>query len=183
MKILKTGFILAAAALCACAGAVTLKAADGTAYYFGKVEYFSPDGNLPYGKTESAVKREVLDGGARIIETVTQPGAAPGVPAKEIVTELKRLKKKLVYSAADAKGTFSGTVTFKDPELKSWTYNIKLAKGGDIKGSGSVSAEGIKTEKQLTEGRPMLMKETLKTVSEAEYLRRVAEFKPHKWAE
>lgn len=182
MNALKSTLILAAAALCACAGAVTLKAAGGTAYYFGPVELLSPDGRLPYGKTEAAVKREVLDGGARIIETVTQPGAAPGVPAKEIVTEL-RLKKKLVYSVSDAKGSFSGTVTFKDPELKSWTYNIKLAKGGGIKGSGSVSEEGIKTEKQLTGGRPMLVRETLKAVSEAEYLRRVEEFKPHKWAE
>lgn len=183
MNALKTSLILAAAALCACAGAVTLKAAGGTAYYFGPVELLSPDGRLPYGKTEAALKREILDGGARIIETVTQPGAAPGVPARETVTELRRLKKKLAYSVSDAKGSFSGTVTFKDPELKSWTYNIKLAKGGDIKGSGSVSEAGIKTEKQLAGGRPMLVRENLKAVTEAEYLRRVEEFKPHKWAE
>lgn len=184
MKALMTGLIVAAAALAACAGAVTLKAAGGTAYYYGQASFFSPDGRLPYGKTDSAVKREVLDGGARIIETVTQPAASPGMRPKESVTELKRRKKTLVYDASDAKGTFSGTVAFKGPELKSWTYNIKLAKGGAIKGSGEVSEEGIKTEKQISGGgRPMLVKEDLKKVSEQVYTLRVNEMRPPSLAE
>lgn len=184
MKALMTCLILAAAALAACAGAVTLKAAGGTAYYYGQVSLFSPDGRLPYGKTDSAVKREVLDGGARIIETVTQPAAGHGMRPKESVTELKRRKKTLVYDASDAKGTFSGTVVFKGPELKNWTYNIKLAKGGEIKGSGSLSEEGIKTEKQLTGGgRPMMVKEDLKAVSEQVYSMQVSEMNPPRLAE
>ena len=119
MKALMTGLIVAAAALAACAGAVTLKATGGTAHYYGRVSFFSPDGRLPYGKTDSAVKREVLDDGARIIETVTQPAAGHGMRPKESVTELKRRNKTLVYDASDTKGTFSGTVVFNSPGLKS----------------------------------------------------------------
>lgn len=184
MKALMTGLIVAAAALAACAGAVTLKAAAGTAYYYGQVSMFSPDGRLPYGKTDSAVKREVLDGGARIIETVTQPAASPGMRAKESVTELKRRKKTLVYDASDDKGTFSGTVSFKGPKLEDWTYDIKLAKGGTIKGHATLSEEGIKTEKQLSGvSRPMLVKEDLKPVSEQVYNMRVNEMRPPRFAE
>ena len=179
MNALKAVLILGASALAACAGAVTLKADAGTAYYFGPAAFFSPDGRLPYGKTDSAVKREVLDGGARIIETVTQPAPAPGMRPKESVTELKRRKQTLVYTASDDKGTFSGTVTFKDPALKSWTYKIKMAKGGEITGTGSLSEEGIKTEKRITgPGRPMLAREDLKPVSEENYLYQVKLMRP-----
>ena len=129
MEAFKVGLIIIAAALSACAGAVALKAAGGTAYYYGQVSFLSPDGKLPYNKTDSVVKRETLDGGARIIETVTQPGSGHGMRPKEFVTELKRRKKTLVYDASDAGGAFTGTLTYKDPELKTWTYNIKLKDG------------------------------------------------------
>ncbi|HCC46503.1 MAG TPA: hypothetical protein DEQ38_00040 [Elusimicrobia bacterium] len=181
MEIFKIGFITMAAALSACAGTIVIKAAGGAAYYSGQASFFSPDGRLPYGKTDSVVKREILDGGARIIETVTQPGNSPSMQPKQIVTELKRRKKTLIYAASDAGGTFSGTVTFKDGDLKSWTYNIKLKAGGAVKGSGKLDAEGIKTEKQLTGGRPMLVKEDLKTISEEEYTVALNLMKPQGW--
>jgi len=184
METFKVGLIIIAAALSACAGAAALKAAGGTSYYYGQVSFFSPDGKLPYGKTDSAVKREVLESGARIIETVTQPGSGHSMRPKEYVTELKRLKKTLVYSASDAGGTFTGTLTFKDRELKAWTYDIKLKTGGEIKGFGALSADGIKTEKQLSgPGRPMLIKEDLKTVSDREYKMRANEMRPPGGAE
>lgn len=178
MEILKSGLIVAAAALSACAGTVVIKAPGGAAYYCGEVAFFSPDGRLPYGKTEAAVKREILDNGALIIETVTQPAPSPSMPPKTIVTELKRRKGKLVYDASDAAGTFTGTLTFRDAELKSWTYNIRLKAGGTVKGSGSLTAEGIKTAKQLTGGRPMSVKEDLKTASEEQYTAAVNSMKP-----
>lgn len=183
MEIFKTGFVVMATALSACAGTIAIKAAGGAAYYYGEVSYFSPDGRLPYGKSESAVKREILDGGARIIETVTQPGNSPSMPARTIVTELKRIRKTLAYSAADEGGTFSGKVTFKDAGLKTWTYDIKLKDGGAVKGSGKLTAEGISTEKQLTGGRPMSIKEDLKTVSEEQYTAAVNSMKPARGAE
>jgi len=184
MEVFKVGIIIIAGVLSACAGAVTLKAAGGTAYYYGQVSFFSPDGKLPYNKTDSAVKREVLDGGARIIETVTQPGSGHSMRPKEFVTELKRRKKTLVYDVSDAGATFTGTVTYKDPGLKTWTYNIKLKAGGAIKGSGKLSLEDIRTEKQLSGvSRPMLIKEDLKTVPEREYKMRVDEMRPPGGAE
>ena len=184
MEAFKVGFIIVAAALSACAGTVVLKAAGGTAYYYGQVSFFSPDGKLPYNKTDSAVKREVLDGGDRIVETVTQPGSGHSMRPKEFITGLKRRKKTLVYDASDAGGTFTGTVTYKDPGLKAWAYDIKLKAGGAIKGSGKLSPEGITTEKQLSGGsRPMLVKEDLKTVPEREYKMRVDEMRPPGGAE
>ncbi|MDO8804145.1 MAG: hypothetical protein Q7R35_06930 [Elusimicrobiota bacterium] len=184
MQFFKVGFIIIGAALSACAGTGAPKAAGGTAYYYGQVSYLSPDGKLPYNSTDSAVKREMLDGGARLIETVTQPGSGHSMRPKEFVTKLKRRKKTLVYDASDSGGTFTGTLTFKDRRLRSWTYRIKLKDGGAIKGSGRLSPEGIKTEKQLTgTGRPMLIREDLKAVTEQEYEMRVNEMRPPGGAE
>jgi len=183
MEFFKTGFIVMATALSACAGTVAVKVTDGAAYYCGESSFFSPDGRLPYGSAETAVKREILSGGARIIETVTQPGHSPGMPAKTIVTELKRRGKRLVYDVSDAGGTFSGTITFKNGQLNSWTYDLKLKDGGTVKGSGSLTGEGIRTEKQLTGGRPMLVKDDLKTASESKYNRTVGMMKPPAGAE
>jgi len=184
MEAFKIGFIIIAAALSACAGTVVLKAAGGTAYYYGQVSFFSPDGKLPYNNTDSAVKREVLDGGARIIETVTKPGPAHGMRPKEFVTELRRRKKTLVYDVSDAGGNFTGTVTFKDAGLKTWTYNIKLKAGGTIKGSGGLTPEGLKTEKRIAGvDRPMLVREDLKTISERDYKMYVNEMRPPGGAE
>ena len=195
MGFFKAGLVIIAAVFSACAGAMALpakqpggqasggKAEDGTAYYYGQASFFSPDGKLPYGNTDSAVRREISGGGSCITETVTQPGSAHSMRPKEIVTVLKRRKKTLVYDASDSGGTFSGAVAFKDPGLTAWTYNIKLKAGGAITGSGSLSPEGIKTEKQLAGVRPMSVKEDLKTVSEKEYKMRVNDMRPPAGAE
>lgn len=184
MDIFKIGLIILAAAAAACAGAVVLKVQNGEAFYYGQVSFFSPDGKLPYGETESVVKREVLENGARIVETVTQPGRAPGMRPVEIVTELKRRGKTLAYDAKDAGGTFSGRLIFKDSGLKAWTYDIKLRDGGTITGTGELTPAGIKTAKQLAgTARAMLVKEDLGVIKAAEYARRVAEMMPARGAE
>ena len=184
MKAFKVGLIIIAAVLPSCAGNMVLRAADGAAYYYGQVSFFSPDGKLPYGNTDSAVKREVMDGGERIVETVTQPGPGHAMSPREFVTELKRRKKTLVYDVSDAGGTFTGSVTYKDSGLKAWTYDIKLKEGGTIKGSGWLTPEGVKTEKRLLGvARPMTVREDLKTVSEGEYKMRVDEMRPPAGAE
>ena len=184
MAALRIGFIIIAVTLSFCVGAAAPGGAGSSAYYYGQVASFSSDGRIPYGNTESAVKREILDDGARIVETVTQPGPSPSMRPKEIVTKLKRRHKTLVYDAADAGGTLAGTVTFQDPDLKIWTYDIELKAGGTIKGSGKLLPDGIKTEKHFSGGgRPMSVKEDLKAVSEREYRMRVGEMHPPKGAE
>lgn len=184
MDIFKIGLVILAGAAAACAGAVVLKVPDGEAFYYGQVSYFSPNGKLPYGETESAVKREILENGSRILETVTQPGRAPGMRPVQIVTELKRRGKSLVYDAADAGATFTGRLTFKDAGLKAWTYDIKLKDGGTITGTGELTPAGIKTAKLLGgAARPMLIKEDLGAIKAAEYTRRVAEMAPARGAE
>lgn len=184
MDVFKIGLIILAAAAAACAGAVVLKVADGEAFYYGQVSFFSPNGKLPYGEGESAVKREILENGSRIVETVTQPGRAPGMRAVEIVTVLKRRGKTLAYDASDAGATFSGRLIFKDASLKAWTYDIKLKEGGTITGTGELTPAGIKTSKLLSgTARPMLIKEDLGVIKPAEYARRVAEMAPARGAE
>lgn len=184
MQALKIGFMLIAAALWACAGAATPAAAGSTVYYFGRISFFSPDGRIPYGRTEAAVKREILDGGARIIETVTQPGPSPSMRPRETVTVLKRRQETRVYDVSDAGGTLAGTVTFQDPGLETWALDMSLKGGGTITGSGKLSPEGIKAEKRLPDAtRPVFVTEDLRTVSETEYKRRVSEMHPPKWAE
>ena len=59
MDIFKIGLVILAGAAAACAGAVVLKVPDGEAFYYGQVSFFSPNGKLPYGETESAVKRDL----------------------------------------------------------------------------------------------------------------------------
>jgi hypothetical protein len=184
MDVLKIGLIILAAAAAACAGAVVLKVPNGDAFYYGQVTFFSPDGKLPYGGTESVVKREISDNGARIVETVTQPGRAPGMRQAEIVTELRRRGKTLAYDAKDAGATFTGRLIFKDAGLKAWTYDIKLKDGGTLTGTGELTAAGIRTAKQLAgTARPMLIKEDLGVIKAAEYTRRVAEMAPARGAE
>jgi hypothetical protein len=184
MDTFKIGLVILAAAAAACAGAVVLKVPEGEAFYYGQVSFFSPNGKLPYGETESVVKREILENGARIVETVTQPGRAPGMRPAAIVTVLKRRGKTLAYYATDSGATFTGRLTFKDAGLKAWTYDIKLKDGGTITGAGELTPAGIKTAKQLGGvARPMLIKEDLGTIKAAEYMRRVAEMAPPRWAE
>lgn len=158
--------------------------ADGTAYYFGRASSFSPDGRIPYDAAESALKREILKGGALIRETYTRPGLSPSMPALRSVTELKRRGRSLVYDASDAGKTFRGKVAFQDPGLKAWTYKLKLKAGGELTGSGEVSADGLKTRKLVSgPGRPMSVQEDLKTVSESEYQDRLRDMQPPRGAE
>lgn len=175
---------LALAAGCAASPRPTAPAAaDGTAWYFGPSSYFSPDGRIPYGGTESAVRREISGGGALIVETVTQPGHSPSMPAMVSVARMSRRGGSLVYDAADDEKTFSGTVTFSSADLSSWTYDLELARGGTVTGSGSLSGGAIRTEKLLGLERPMLVREELKAVSEREYSMRAAEMRPPRGAE
>ena len=160
-----------------CAGTPARKPAEGTVYYFGQVRYSSVDGKQPYGGTTSAVMREVLAGGDRIIETVTQPGRSPATPSQTFVTRITRRDHALVYDAADDEKTFTGSLTFSGPDLAAWAYDIKLASGA-LTGSGRLTAAGIATDKTLAIARPVRITEDLRVVTKAEYEAQIAGMRP-----
>lgn len=168
--------ILLSVAAAACSGTAPRPAADSVSLYYGQSVFLSPDGRLPYNKTEAALKREVLEGGALVRETFTRPGAAPGVPPELVVVELRRRGESLVY---EAKGSFSGTATFASPRLKGWTLDLKAGAGGSMTGSGTASSSGYRVERRLSGvARPMLIKEELKAVTAEDYERRVRALRP-----
>ncbi|HOI42366.1 MAG TPA: hypothetical protein PK523_05415 [Elusimicrobiales bacterium] len=169
----------AAALLSACAAPAFIKDVAGTGYYHGETRFFSPDGRLPYGGADSALKREVLDGGGMIIETFTQPGVSPGMPPEERITTLTRIGRSLSYSVSGYGSALSGTVTFSGRTLDKWKYDLRPEGGGYLTGEGEIKDGVLLTEKKLDQpGRPMLVREELKKVSRESYFRRVEEMKP-----
>ncbi len=182
MKNGKIFLLLACALAFGCAGPRVKGPADGAVYYFGPVKYFSADGLTPYGATESLVRREISAGGALIVETVTQPGRFPSLPTQTFVTRLARRGHGLVYSAADEERTFSGSLTFAGRDLAAWTYDITLAAGGTITGSGRLNNIGISTEKIMSGARPVRIVEDLRTISRAAYEVKLAGLLPAKEA-
>lgn len=147
-------------------------ASPGTAYYFGDVAFFSPDGNKPAGKTVSLVKRIIKHGGRQIVEIVLQPARDPRQKPKEIVTTMRQVADTKVFQAADREHTFAGSLTFKDDSFDRWTYDIRLKDGSRIIGEGALDAEGIKTNKTFSspQGAPIiLIKEDLRSITASEY--------------
>lgn len=172
-------FACAAAQLCACAAPGFIKNAGRVEHYFGETRFFSPDGRLPYGGGDSALKREIVEGGGMIIETFTQPGVSPGMPPEERVTTLTRIGRSLSYSVSEYGGALSGTVTFSDLDLDKWEYDLRPEGGGYLTGAGGIKNGELVAEKKLDQpGRPMLVREKLEPVSREEYSRRVEGMKP-----
>lgn len=183
MKTSNTCLLLGFAFLAGCAGTPAVRRADSTAYYFGTVKYSSLDGRMPFGKTRSAAKREISAGGALVVETVTEPGRSPSMPAQTFTTRITRRGETLVYDAADDEKTFTGTVTFSGPGLEAWTYDIKLVKGGELTGSGKLTPEGLSAVKVMAGPDEVKITEELKTVSQDEYAREIEEMRPPVGAE
>ncbi|KAF0126046.1 MAG: hypothetical protein FD189_1401 [Elusimicrobia bacterium] len=169
----------AAVLLSACAAPSFIKGTGGVEYYGGTTGFFSPDGRLPYGSSDSAVKREVAEGGGMIIETFTQPGVSPGMPPEEHITTLTRIGRSLSYSVSEYGSELSGTVTFSGRGLDKWTYDLALEGRGYLTGTGEIKGDALVTEKKLDQpGRPMLIRDSLKKVSRESYSRQVAGMKP-----
>ena len=72
---MKTNTLLAMLALAA--GCVTRPAPHVT-YYTGAITYSSPDGRLPYNRTEALLRREVV--GRAVVDTRTESGNSPSMP-------------------------------------------------------------------------------------------------------
>lgn len=179
--ITKTVALFSLCLLCAVssdADSVRLEASDGASYFAGDSSRFSPDGRIPYGKSEVAVKREVLSNGTRLVETVTEAGAAPGVPPFVTVTDWRRREGTLQYDLDDPSGWSSGTMTFKDAKLSEWTVERRTEAGEKVTGVGRVTNAMLINEfqRQISGGRIMLVKEELKVVSAARYELAVGSF-------
>jgi hypothetical protein len=162
-----------------CAGPSFIKGAGGVEHYHGSTRFFSPDGRLPYGGSDSALKREIVEGGGMIIETFTQPGVSPGMPPEERITTLTRIGRSLSYSVSEYGSALNGTVTFSGRGLDKWTYDLALEGGGYLTGAGAIKGGVLTTEKKLDQpGRPMLVRDELKKVSRESYYRQVEGMKP-----
>ena len=133
---------------------------------------------MPLGKTRSAAKREISNGGALIVETVTEPGRSPSAPAQTFTTRITRRGETLVYDAADDEKTFSGTMTFSGPGLEAWTYDLKIAKGGALTGTGRLTPEGLSAVKLMTGPDEVKITDELKTVTREEYAREIEAMRP-----
>ena len=149
---------------------------DAVFYYSGPATFTSGDGK-PYGSTTSLVKREVLPSRGLIVETVVQLAREPGAPAREIVTTLTRRADTLVFDAADAAGTFSGTLTFDGPDWAwtRWSYAIALKDGGHVTGDGRLGDDGIRTDKRVLDAKGVVtvrVAEALAPIGAAEYEKR-----------
>lgn len=114
-------------------------------YYQGTSTTTSPDGSTPYGPPAAVLVRRHVDPAAGIIEesVINNGQAFPTTLTWTQGTE---------FSASDEGATFRGTVTFSGPEWAwtSWTYDIAMSDGsGTLRGNGSLSADGIHTEKMF----------------------------------
>jgi hypothetical protein len=153
-------------------GSITAMAS--TNYYFGDVNFSSPDGKQSYGKTISLIKRTVVPSMSKIIEIAVQPSRNPKGKADKYITTLSRVGGSNKFLVRDEGNTFSGYMDFKGSEWKwnNWKYNISMKSGEKIAGEGRLDQEGLKTKKLFIgkDGKPtMQIKENLKSISETEY--------------
>ncbi len=184
MNFFKTAVLTLAAGLAACSGEAALKAADGAAYYYGKIYFYSPDGKMPYNSGEAALKREISEGGGLITETATLAAAAPGMSPAAGVTRFMRRGKTPSFDVTAMDGSFSGSLIFKGPGLDSWSFETILRSGEKTTGTGEIYEGGLRTSKLVSgPGRPMLVKEDLKKITVEEYGLRLRELAPAAGAE
>jgi hypothetical protein len=53
-------------------------------YFAGVVTYTSPDGRIPYNKTEALLRREIT--GEVVVDTRAEPGPSPSMPPRTTMT-------------------------------------------------------------------------------------------------
>ncbi|MDG1841548.1 MAG: hypothetical protein P8I93_04280 [Crocinitomicaceae bacterium] len=138
-------------------------------YYYGEVQFSSPDGKIFYGSTKSLVKRQILEKEAKIIETVKQDGQI-------IPTILFRKNNTNEFIASSADEDFTGGIIFEEGEDWKWTkwkYNIFLPKEKLILiGKGELLNNIIKTEKFLIDEKgekKVKLTEELKELKKKEF--------------
>ncbi len=153
------------------------------AYYCGVISTSSPDGRIPFNKTEVTMMREIRDGGREIVETRTEPGISPSMPPHTTTLRLTRRAETLVYDASDEKGLPCGIIRFGNQQLNVWTYALNIQSAENCSGKGKLTEKGILVSKETTGARPMLVTEELHAVSRSEYDQTLSAFRPPHGAE
>lgn len=169
---------IALAILAACAGRVQATPPERSVTYFeGTSVTSSPDGATAYGPPTAVLVRRTVDPTARTIEEyVVHPGEA-------FPTTMRQLDGA-VFSARDAAGSFSGSLTYEGPAwaFTGWDYDLAMTDGsGKIVGHGAATAGAITTDKRFVDPSGTLrarIREDLRAIDEARYRARVAELLP-----
>ena len=166
LKVLSAMIVLSLAAFSAPA-----TAAPAVRYFKGKIQRTSADGRIPYGPAFSSLARRAVDlKVGRISECVLQEG-------KVFVTTLTATATPLVYSASDASGSFTGTVTFEDATLSAWSYDLQVTKPtaghltGDLGNGGGARIDaksGVMTITKFWDDKVRIHEE-YQPISKAEY--------------
>ena len=166
---------------------VQMEQVDGavvSSWFLGQEARTSPDGRIPFGADPAAFRRDRLDGGARLVDTFTQPGRSPSSPASVSRTVLRRRGTSLVYDAAEDKDGFTGTYTFADERLAAWTCRLEGRDGATLAGRGEYDGQTLRSWCLLDRpGLAMLLSGTFQAVPEPEYRARVACMDPPPGAE
>ncbi len=157
--------------------------AGHVAYYSGTSASFSPDGKIPYHKTDVILKRAVSKGGIHIVETWTRPAPSPSMAPEVRVMRLVRRGESLVYDASGEGKPCSGTVVFLGADLDAWTLDLDLGGGQRATGTGRLGSAGVTVTKALIAPRPMRVVEELRPVGAGAYEQELASMRPPRHAE
>lgn len=158
---------------------VSSTTSDQIQFFKGQIQRSSLDGRQKYGPSfESIVRRVVDQNKGRILECVFQDG-------KIFVTEMIRTRDPLVYSVHDLGGFSSGHLTMETATAQAWSYDVDVLKPMTGKISGSL-AEGNgarifpdgRMEIRKTWNHQVLISEKYASISEEQYLNRLAEIAP-----
>lgn len=166
-------------------GAMSVAAdiADAVNHYVGTSVSSSPDGRIPYNKTDVFLKRATAEGGRLVVETWTRSAPSPSMPPVVSVLRLTRRGESLEYDVVAEKGARSGIVTFASGALDRWTLDLDLGDGRRETGTGRISGAGVRVAKTVEGARPMRVVDEFRAVSGEVYEREIASMRPPKQAE
>jgi hypothetical protein len=166
------------------AGMALAAETPAVAFYAGREVRTATDGIIPYGDSRCVLKREVAEGGARIVETTTQPGPSPSMPPLVSVRVLTRRGPSLIYDAVENQGCFRGIVIFLSASMDQWRTILRRKGGGSLNGTGDLTGMGLRLHATLTLPKDaMFLDGTLTAVPAEEYERVEAAMHPPAGAE
>ena len=155
----------------------------GTSYFVGTESRFALDERIPYGNTPCATRVEMSGDGGRIVFTTLQPNRSPSGPPLMQVLTLTRRGQSLVFEASrDAEGPV-GTVTFRNSQMNTWQGEFIFSVGSEHY-RGTCTKEGLSLRMELTGvPTPMVVRWTLKAVSQRDHDLEVKDMLPRPGSE